>query len=319
MLVQAMEYATGPLGRWHDAMENLQNTPAGQWIAFTGTVRTLAGTIGLALLPALGKVTEFLTALINNKAALYEIAIGVGAMTTAWMLYTAWMKIAAMATEKLTIETFLLEAFTSPEAVILGIGLVSAALGGLILIHTKLNDSVSPVMDGLIKKNDDYGTSAINAANKVVDANGRIAKSSNDLKKNLFDFGKLEDGIANQKIMEGLAFTKEQAFLKKHGSLSDKDILKIRTQVGLLSPDKGLAGFDGKYHPTGADRASSLAGDTTNSITGGGVRNITINVAKFQDKTEIHSISIKEGVREVEEIMQDMFLRIVNSASAALS
>ena len=59
MLVKSMEYATGPMGRWHNMMEKMQDTPAGKWTAFTGTIRTLAGNIGLFLLPALWRCYRF--------------------------------------------------------------------------------------------------------------------------------------------------------------------------------------------------------------------------------------------------------------------
>lgn len=74
----------------------------------------------------------------------------------------------------------------------------------------------------------------------------------------------------------------------------------------------------GAYTPTGNSGKETLTGATGASITGGGVRSITINVAKFQDKTEIHTATLKEGVHEVEELIRDMFLRITNSAASAI-
>ena len=59
--------------------------------------------------------------------------------------------------------------------------------------------------------------------------------------------------------------------------------------------------------------------ETSAAITGGGVRDIHINIAKFQDKTEIHTASFKESVAEAEDMLKNMFLRIVNSSAAALS
>ena len=85
-LVKAMEFATGPTGKYFHMMENMQNTAAGKWTAFTGSVRTLAGAIGVQLLPALGGIADFLAKVINNSDALYLVGNAIGAITAAWGL-----------------------------------------------------------------------------------------------------------------------------------------------------------------------------------------------------------------------------------------
>lgn len=57
--------------------------------------------------------------------------------------------------------------------------------------------------------------------------------------------------------------------------------------------------------------------ETTNAIIGGGSKSITIHVGKFQDKTEIHSATVSEGVAEMEDKLAQMFLRILQTANAA--
>ena len=97
-LVKAMEYATGPLGRWHGMMDKMRHTPAGEWHAFTGTLTTLAGTIGMLLLPPLGKLLGFLNDLLSNESEMKNIAWAIGAMTVAWGAYAIaanWAAISA--------------------------------------------------------------------------------------------------------------------------------------------------------------------------------------------------------------------------------
>ncbi len=50
------------------------------------------------------------------------------------------------------------------------------------------------------------------------------------------------------------------------------------------------------------------------SIAGGGGRalNVTINVEKFQDKTEVHTTTLDEGIQEIEEKLRELFVRVLN-------
>jgi hypothetical protein len=54
----------------------------------------------------------------------------------------------------------------------------------------------------------------------------------------------------------------------------------------------------------------------TKGITGGGPRVININGVKFTDKIEIHSTTMGEGVGQLENRLQEMFLRILNSGAS---
>lgn len=57
---------------------------------------------------------------------------------------------------------------------------------------------------------------------------------------------------------------------------------------------------------------------TAENIASGGNRptNINVTVQKFQDKTEIHTMTAKDGINDMEAIMKEMFLRVLNSATA---
>ena len=312
MLVKAMEYATGPLGRWHNAMKNLQETPAGKWTAFTGTLRTLAGTIGLALLPALGVLTDFLTGLINNENALWGIGLAIGSITSAWLLYTIGVKAAALWTAAL-------------EADILWPIAAAAAIGVAIATICLENDKLADSSDNAKNKFWTLGKamtttfqdiayvaqvmvlgieSTFERFNRVV-----VAKRPGDVWNALKHLG--DDTDADKKIT---ALRNEHTWKRAMFMAGlDED---GKPQKKGASP---LDVFGGKYTPAGGADGSVTGSDTASGITGGGVRNITINVAKFQDKTEIHTVGLKEGIQEVEEIIRDMFLRITNSAASAMN
>lgn len=55
------------------------------------------------------------------------------------------------------------------------------------------------------------------------------------------------------------------------------------------------------------------AGKTAGEIAGGGPRVININGVKFTDKVELHILNVKEGVHELETMLEEMFLRILNT------
>ena len=52
-------------------------------------------------------------------------------------------------------------------------------------------------------------------------------------------------------------------------------------------------------------------------VAGGGAKatNITINLQKLQDKIEVHSVNIKEGVKDIEKQLTEMLLRVLNSTN----
>jgi hypothetical protein len=337
-LVKSMQYATGPMGRWHDMMKKMQETPAGKWTAFTGTVRTLAGTIGLALLPALGGITDFLTLIINNTDALYGIAAGIGAMTAAWALYTLW-------TERAAIWQGILEVIAWwPVAVI---GTIIGLITYLVLKYKNWGDSMLQIWE--IAKNVGKGIYDIFKfafedlgllldvfwlkIKSIFESMGYLAKAFVLLSAGNFSGAKAaldmsqhtEAGSAHDKLsaaytIQKAAHTSVLQGLFSSNQLKGLDFSTNHPRKG-LDPLSALSGFGkGGYTPDGAGAGGlGSAGDTSKSITGGGVRNMTIIVQKFQDKTEIHSASFKESVQEVERSLQDMFERIVNSAATALS
>ena len=309
MLVQAMQYATGPMGRWHNMMQRMQETPAGKWTAFTGTLRTLAGTIGLALLPALGHLTDFLTGLINNEDALVGIALAIGAMTAAWVLYTGSVQAAAL-------WTGILEARAMwPIAAGAAIGIGIAAL---------------------ILDSDKLANATYENGEKIWSLGNTIRRTFEDI---LYWIQVPVLGIESvfQRLYRAITTNNFRDMLKHFGddTGADKKLNALRNNhvwnraMDLAGKDKdgnankGKTVFDAfgnKYTPAGAGAdGGTIAGDTSAAISGGGVRNITINVAKFQDKTEIHTASFKESVAEAEDMLRQMFLRITNSAATALN
>jgi len=72
----------------------------------------------------------------------------------------------------------------------------------------------------------------------------------------------------------------------------------------------------GSAMSSGGGTAAVGSDETTKGITGGGPRIININGVKFADKIEVHNTNSQENASELEQIFQEMFLRVLNSGAA---
>ncbi len=70
--------------------------------------------------------------------------------------------------------------------------------------------------------------------------------------------------------------------------------------------------------PAGSTDKVTTGGDksTASSITSGGPRVINIYGVKFMDKLELHTATFKEGVDEMQDALENMLLRLLNSGAA---
>ena len=324
MLVKSMEYATGPMGRFYQMQKKLQETDAGKWTTFLGTLSMKMGDLGLALMPVVGNFASFSNALLNNQSALISIATAIGGMTIAWGAYTVATNLAAISSAALEVAAYW------PLAV------VGAVAGGIAY---------------LIAENDKYGQSALDAASDTLTLQDRIFGGFQKLDNGMTEIslGWVDDFLYGLKDIQlhvvslferldhiGGAKTMAERWKWMRGldqTDADKEINQRRDmrqkKMDMLAMGlnryghKGISPIDiatGKYTATGGGNGESVMGEATGKqITGGGVRSITINIAKFQDKTEIHSATLKEGVHEIEEMLRDMYLRVINSTAAAIS
>lgn len=83
-------------------------------------------------------------------------------------------------------------------------------------------------------------------------------------------------------------------------------------------PKTNFTGADGKAGEDGGIErgvSSGAARSMAGGITSGGPRVININGVKFTDKIELHSVNVKEGVNELQGMLEEMFLRILNSGA----
>ncbi|MES2732870.1 MAG: tape measure protein [Bacteroidota bacterium] len=97
----------------------------------------------------------------------------------------------------------------------------------------------------------------------------------------------------------------------------DENPLMKQSRLGGHLNTKAVFG-NGKGN-TGAKDSKLAAGLA--QVSDGGKKQTTINITigKFQDKTEIHTTNLTEGVKLTEDMFIDMFIRVLNGASQSYS
>lgn len=340
-LAGAFEYATGPMGRFHDGMKKMGDTPTGKWMAFQGAMETLAGTIGMQLLPALGGVVDFLNWLGANQGVMYGIAAGVGAMAIAWGIYSVVTNWAAVATWLLNV------ALMWP---ILLIGVII----GLVVWAVKSFDGWGKSIKGLWQ-----------IIKSFFSITGTIVKEAFQEWLYFFDLFYLKAKSVFQYVGQLISNTVKAMGMALHGDFTgaknvltahittdaDKEIDKLKKdrvaqananmksigddfkQIGKSWKDVGLtkhkeaAGeksdwMSSKLNFKGGAGSGAPAGveDSSKGIAGGGVRNLTINIAKQGiDQIVIHAATVSEGKEKIQAMFIEMFNQVVNSGNAAVS
>lgn len=105
-------------------------------------------------------------------------------------------------------------------------------------------------------------------------------------------------------------YTKGMADIANQKALVDK-VLGIGSMVTATGINGGSKSTAGKVD----DKKDSVA----SAITGGGPRVININGVKFMDKLELHTATFGEGVDSMQEALENMFLRLLNSGASVQS
>ncbi|MFS2189814.1 tape measure protein [Mucilaginibacter sp. Mucisp84] len=339
-VVGAFQSATGEGGRFHNMMQKLQETPAGKWQAFTGALSTLAGTIGVALLPVLGLFTDIMNGLLNNSSLMYGLAAAIIALAVGWGIYAIATNTAAIAQALLNFAMFLPVVLI---ALIIGLVVMVAkrwdgwgksikALWEIIksfcsIVGVTFKEFFQQLVFGFeyvwLKAKSTFQFIAALIGNTIqamnLALNGQFGAAKKVLTAHITtDADKELDKLKAER-------KSQQAENVKSVVGSVKNIIQQSKNVGLTrsKDSSGKSPVDaftnGKFDTSGSGGSPSSSSGTNSAITGGGVRHITINVAKFQDKTEIHTSTFRESVTEMEDYLKEMFLRITNSAASTVS
>jgi tape measure domain-containing protein len=122
VLRQAFKNMTSEGGIYFGLMDKQSETTAGKWSTFVGQLQTLGIKLGEMLLPVLSKFADFGIMLTSNKGLLKDIAIVVGILTGAFIVYKTAMLISTLTTGGFATAMATLNAimYANPIGVIIG-------------------------------------------------------------------------------------------------------------------------------------------------------------------------------------------------------
>jgi hypothetical protein len=115
---------------------------------------------------------------------------------------------------------------------------------------------------------------------------------------------------------------KKEAEVKQKPLYSEEDLAKALPKgVDIKGIDRANftdifgGGSETSKLPTLAGKDKTKKG--LEGVAGGGAKatNITINLQKLQDKIEVHTVSVKEGAKEIEKQMIELMLRVLNATN----
>lgn len=340
-IIGAFQYATGPMGRFHDGMKKMGETPTGKWMAFTGALSTAAGTIGTALLPVLGGVTTVLSGLMGNEPLMYGIAAAIGAMTLAWGVYTLYTQRAAIWQGILAVIAYwpvaliglivgavvwVIKAFDGWGKTINGLWTIIKAFCNMVWLAFKYDfDTIVYYGSLFFLKIKDIFEKVTGMIGNAVEAlkwamSGNFGMAAKTLTMDI----KTNASTEIEKLKRDRA--KETADYVNGISNGIKTIQSGWSQVGLKFNKKAASSamdwmtqkFDPKAKGAGTGAPEGVA-DTAKGISGGGVRNITIQIAKQGiDQITIHTTNLREGKDQIEQMFIDMFNQVVNSGGSMI-
>ncbi|MBC7399848.1 MAG: tape measure protein [Mucilaginibacter sp.] len=333
----AIEMATSKGGMFYNMAKQLGETAPGKLMALSGAFDVLQAKAGSSILEMMSPLLDFGNWLINSPNLLMGLVWGIGAVAVA---YGAWSAVMGWAAIKAAI--FNIVAFW-PLLVIM---VLVAAIATLIYKYQGWGKAMEALWIitkaavsniGIAFKNffQEVGYRADLFGLKIKETFQFVGGTIGNLMRALMLAGQMKFGEAKQALFAEVktSATSEITELEKrrgkqvsqnlydvaqNRSLQGIGVLsKLTERKGKSPADLGMGSIT-DIKPGGANTPTSL-GKTNDGITGGGVKNLTINIGKFQDKTEIHTTNLKQGINEIEDTLAEMFLRIVNSGGAAIA
>lgn len=296
--------------------------PQAEFARFKNTLGELATTLGNVLMPPLTAMMQMFQSGVqyvkDNQEVFSALAIGLG-------VYATIMGTVTLATKLWTAGQWLLNEALTANPIGLVVAGIAALVAGFVLAYNKsekfregfhalwetsktiftnignfFKKIFSPIFDAIdYFKKGEYGKAALSVGKMAANLITMPAQIAYAAVKGDFSKGVAESYAKGQEIGRNA---------------------KPITLSGIFGgSSSGLAsafGGGGANTTGSAGSATSAVGDVVGSTVSGGPRTININGVKFAEKIEITANNMSEGMEELEEKLQNMILRILNSASA---
>ena len=133
VLQQAFKNMTSEGGDYFGMMDKLSNSTAGKWSTLVGQLQTIGIKLGEMLLPVLSKLADFGIYLTQNKKLLKDIAIVVGILSGAFIVYKAIMLTSTLLTGGLSTAFVTLNAIMYANPIGLIVGAIALLVAGVVI------------------------------------------------------------------------------------------------------------------------------------------------------------------------------------------
>ena len=332
----AMQLATGPGGKFENMLNKVANTPYGQLEGLKGQLEQMMVKIGEVFLPIASKFMTFIAWLSDKMGPLLQpvavimggLAIGLLAVAAAqWVVNLAFLAnpitwIIAGVVALIGVIIYLIskisgwgeawkivvnnaklnwEVFTSGSE-LLWDGMINSFMIGLNKIKEGWYKFKNAVGIGDESENNEALTDIAANTQKRID---EIAKSKKD-----FDAKSLALDKGRKNPLDVMSWNKDS----KISDVTDK--LKATLGLNNLNKPGGILGEKTKKD-TAKNGLKTKSKTASDGIVSGGSKqtHIVININKLNEKIEIITNNLKEGASEVEDKMNEVLLRVLNSSN----
>jgi tape measure domain-containing protein len=320
--------ATGPGGEFFGAMQAQSETAAGRWQEFNERVEMAGTSLGGALLPI---ATDFINNALIPMAALLEttaawisehstlvgfLAATIGGAILGYKLWAMGQAAVNMAMNLNPIGLVVAGIVALIAGVIYAWNTFSGFRGAVVGVWEWLKAFGSLIKDYVIDriKGMISGIAGLGQAIMYM-FQGEWSKAwetGKNAVKDLVGVDAVKHAADNAGKLGG-AFSKGFDDGVKMKPISLNSLMPSTPAITRMKPT-------GDYSALGktSEQTAGLgnAKDKVEGITGGGARNIIINLQKLFDNININSTTVQEGVTDMEQTVTEALLRVLNSANA---
>jgi tape measure domain-containing protein len=290
MVKSAFESATGAGGKFYNMTNIIAKTDYGKIQAFWGQFDGLMTKIGGAIAPVAGSLASFASSLIDAEPSAIAMASAIGVMAVA----LNWTSIAlGFAAAK----QWLLNIAMSANP----IGLIIAAIAALVVgvIYAWRNfEGFRGVLYGVWEVGKMIADVYIGL--------GKILVGALTMDPNLIKSGFMQSANAISEIASG-------GIVKRFNLGYGKGVASMAESNAATPSTSNVSDSFAASKPSSVSATES---DTAKGITGGGPRVINIHINKMVEKIEVHAASVKEGMAQIQDDVEETLLRLLHSGAS---